>query len=82
MGVWRDSSQPKIEETGALSYCDRILNLKSAARAVVGIVCSLDTGSLMGVITYDCQRNLSTCHPVKVDLSCVPLTGQTGFTLT
>jgi hypothetical protein len=51
MGVWRDSSQPKIEETGALSYCDRILNLKSAARAVVGIVCSLDTGSLMGVIT-------------------------------
>jgi hypothetical protein len=23
MGVWRDPSQPRFEETGALSYCDR-----------------------------------------------------------
>jgi hypothetical protein len=25
MGVWRDPSQPRTEETGALSYCDRLL---------------------------------------------------------
>jgi hypothetical protein len=27
MGVWRDSSQPRFEETGALSYCHRRLEI-------------------------------------------------------
>jgi hypothetical protein len=61
MGVWRDPSQPGTEETGALSYCSRILKSNPAAQAVVGRCCSLDTGSLMGVITI---RKLS--KPVMV----------------
>jgi hypothetical protein len=30
----------------------------------VGVAYSLDTSPLMGVITYDFLRNLSTYHPV------------------
>lgn len=49
MGVWRDPSQPRIEETGALGNCIRSLKSDSVAYAAEGTVCSLDTGPLMGV---------------------------------
>jgi hypothetical protein len=39
MGVWRDPSQPGTEETGALSYCSRILKIKPG--------CSGSRGSLL-----------------------------------
>ena len=48
MGVWRDPSQPCIEETGAPGYCIRSVQSKSAAQAAEGIVCSLDTGPASG----------------------------------
>jgi hypothetical protein len=62
MGVWRDPSQPGIEETGAFSYCNQAWN--PAALTAVGFAYSLDTNPLMDVITYDFLRNLSTYHPV------------------
>ncbi|WP_221624607.1 hypothetical protein, partial [Burkholderia sp. Bp8963] len=40
---------PYIEETGAFGSCIRSLKSETAAQAVEGVVCSLDTGPLMGV---------------------------------
>jgi hypothetical protein len=51
MGVWRDPSQPRSEETGAIGYCLRSVEATSAAHLAEEIVCSLDTGSANG-----CQR--------------------------
>jgi hypothetical protein len=56
MGVWRDSSQPRSEETGVIGNCIRRME-----RLITGgsrrheIVCSLDTGRLMGVTVTDLQ---------------------------
>ncbi|MGA7181266.1 MAG: hypothetical protein WBX11_16995 [Thiobacillaceae bacterium] len=49
MGGWRDSSQPNIEETGTVGNCRRNENgLKTGGLRRHGMVCSLDTGRLMG----------------------------------
>ncbi len=49
MGVWRDSSQPRFEETGVIGYRKRRESFKTGGSRRHGFVCSLDLGRLMGV---------------------------------
>jgi hypothetical protein len=50
MGVWHDPSQPRLEEPGALSHCDRMaLEIPTGRLRGHGVAYSLDTGPLMGV---------------------------------
>ena len=49
MGVWRDSMQPRFEETGAIINCIQMKEFETAAKCRRGFACSLDLGRLMGV---------------------------------
>ena len=51
MGVWRDSSQPRIEETDAVGNCKQLEKdrLKTGGWRRHEFLCSLDTDRLMGV---------------------------------
>ena len=51
MGVWRDSSQPRIEKTDAVGNCKQLEKdrLKTGGWRRHEFLCSLDTDRLMGV---------------------------------
>jgi hypothetical protein len=49
MGVWRDSSQPRFEETGVIGTAKRKKIRIGGANTAERKIYSLDTGWLMGV---------------------------------
>jgi hypothetical protein len=48
MGGWRDSFAANIEETDALSFVERMMNLMIGGFRRLEIACSFDKGRLMG----------------------------------
>jgi hypothetical protein len=83
MGGWRDSSQPNIEETGTVGNCRRNENgLKTGGLRRHGMVCSLDTGRLMGgcnlyqqTVTEEMSCKTGATIYVKTLYSCCPHDG-------